>query len=151
MVIYVGADHRGFKLKERIKDFLHGEGYTAVDVGNKVYDKDDDYPDFAIALAKEISADSENGRGILICGSGAGVDFTADKFKGVRSVLAFSADQIYAARNDDDVNVLSLAADFLSEDDALKIVKAFLVTPFRGEERQRRRLKKITELEENKP
>lgn len=147
MLIYIGADHRGFNLKEQLKNSLGREGYEVVDVGNSVLDKNDDYPDFAKAVAKEIGADTESRRGILICGSGVGVDVTANKFKGVRSAFALSSDQIYSARHDDDVNVLSLAANFISADDAQKIVRVFLATPFSGEVRHKRRIDKISELE----
>lgn len=146
MVIYIGADHRGFKLKEYLKQFLDGEGYEVVDLGNTVYDEKDDYPDFAAVVAKKVSLD-ENSRGILICGSGVGVDIVANKFSNVRSALAFSPDQAYDSRNDDDTNVLSLAADFLSSAAAAKIVQTWLQTPFADEERFRRRLNKISQIE----
>lgn len=152
MLIYIGADHRGFNLKERLKEFLHNEGYEVVDSGNKRYEEGDDYPDFASAVAREVSKDPGERRGVLICGSGVGVDVVANKFAGIRSALVTSTDQAYSARHDDDVNILSLAADFMiEEDDAQKIVKVFLVTPFSGKERYKRRISKITELEENEP
>ena len=145
MIIYLGADHRGFKLKESLKPYLKQAGYETVDLGNDHYDKDDDYPDFAVLVARKISEDPQNARGILICGSGVGVDITANRFKNVRSVLGFSAEQARMSRNDDDTNVLSLAADFLSEEQAGEIVEAWLKTAFSGEERHRRRVKKIPE------
>ncbi len=147
MLIYIGADHRGFNLKESLKIFLKNQGYEVVDVGNIHYDDKDDYVDFAVAVAKKVSLDSEASRGILICGSGAGVDIAANKFRNVRSVLAISPDQVYEARHDDDVNVLSLAADFTSETDAQKITETFLETPFGKEERHQRRIDKISRIE----
>ncbi|MEK7546715.1 MAG: RpiB/LacA/LacB family sugar-phosphate isomerase [Patescibacteria group bacterium] len=151
MLIYLGADHRGFNLKKSVSDFLRNKGYEVVDLGNQNYDENDDYVDFAGEVAKKISADSENRRGILICGSGVGVDIAANKFRGVRSALGISADQVYEARRDDDVNILSIAADFTAESDAQKIIETFLETPFREEEKYRRRRDKLTQLEENLP
>lgn len=147
MVIYLGADHRGFELKEAVKQSLRDEGYEVVDMGNAEKVEGDDYVDFAKLVAEKVSRDPLKARGILFCGSGAGVDITANKFRHVRSVLGFSADQVFDARRDDDVNILSLAADYLSEADAKNIVRVFMRTPFAGEERHRRRLEKISDIE----
>ncbi|NCO89501.1 ribose-5-phosphate isomerase [Candidatus Wolfebacteria bacterium CG18_big_fil_WC_8_21_14_2_50_39_7] len=147
MLIYIGADHRGFSLKEIFKKILKDKGYEVVDVGNDHYDENDDYPDFAKLVGLAISQEPVNRRGILICGSGVGVDIVANKFKGVRSALVNNPDQAYLSRNDDDSNVLSLAADFLSEDDAKKILGTFLQTPFAGEGKFQRRLQKINQIE----
>lgn len=147
MLIYFGADHGGFRLKEVLKDLIRGQGYEIADLGNTTYDKNDDYPDFAALVAKQISGDPERNRGILICRSGVGVDIVANKFKGVRSVLGFSPDHVYAARRDDDVNILSLAAEFVTDEDAKKMVEVFLATKAGVDERYRLRLKKIAELE----
>lgn len=147
MYIYIGADHRGFELKEFLKIFLKNQGYEVADMGNLQYDQKDDYSEFAKNVAQKVSRDYENSRGIIICGSGAGVDITANKFRNVRSVIGFSPDQIYAARHDDDVNVLSLASNFTSQTDAQKIVIVFLETPFSGEERHKRRLELISQIE----
>ncbi|MDP3949012.1 MAG: RpiB/LacA/LacB family sugar-phosphate isomerase [bacterium] len=147
MVIYIGADHRGFKLKESMRDFLKNKGYEVVDMGNARYDESDDYVDFAKEVAKKVGLNPDDSRGILICGSGVGMDVAANKFKAVRSVLAISSDHVYAARHDDNVNVLSLAANFINEADAQKIVNVFLETPFEKEERYQRRLNKIEQIE----
>lgn len=149
MIIYIASDHRGFVLKEALKNFLKVNGYTVEDLGNDHLDNDDDYPDFAFKVAKIISEDYYNNerRGILICGSGVGVDIVANKFPAVRSVLAISADQVLMAREDDDVNVLSIAADFTEEATAKKIVSVWLQTPFSGESKNKRRLDKIADIE----
>jgi len=124
-----------------------------IDVGATALNPSDDYPDFARAVAEKVSAAVGAGtpdaaRGIVICGSGFGVDIVANKFKGVRSALAMSADHIRAGRHDDGVNVLSIAADFIKPEAALAIVRTFLDTPFETtEERYTRRLKKISEIE----
>lgn len=147
MLIYIGADHRGFQLKESLKKYLKDSGYEVVDVGNDKYVSTDDYPDFAALVGRKISLDPENSRGILICGSGVGVDAAANKFKNVRSALAFNAEQAAMSRSDDNANVLSLAADYLDEEDVKKILSVWLATNFSGEERHRRRLKKIEDIE----
>jgi ribose 5-phosphate isomerase B len=147
MLISIGADHRGFNLKERIKAFLHEHGYEYFDVGAAQLVQGDDYPDFAAAAAKKVSTEPERDRGILICGSGVGMDIAANKFKDIRAALAISVDQVFDARHDDDVNVLCIASDFTTEDDALKIVRIFLETPFAGEEHFKRRLSKISAIE----
>lgn len=149
MLIYIGADHRGFELKETLKKFLKDSGYEVIDVGNDRYDENDDYPDFAALAARAISQDPESRRGILICGSGAGMNIVANKFEGVRAVLINNPEQARLSRNDGDSNVLALAADFISEEQAKEILEIWLKTPFSNEERHKRRLEKIFEIEEN--
>ena len=147
MLIYIGADHRGFALKEYLKKYLQSVGYEVIDFGNNKLDENDDYVDFAIGVAKEISKDSSLGEGILICGSGVGVDIVANKFRNVHSSLCFSPDQAMAARSDDSVNILSIPADSVDEDKAKKIVSVWLQTKFDGKPNHARRVKKIEELE----
>ncbi len=149
MTIYIGADHGGFNLKEYLKAALANEAYTVVDCGAAMVVPDDDYPDYALIVAKKVSADPMQNRGILICRSGFGMDITANKVDGVRSALAMSPDHAYQARHDSDANVLALAADFLDEPTALKIVKVFLGTPFAKEEKYARRLEKVRAIEIN--
>jgi ribose 5-phosphate isomerase B len=139
-MIYLGADHRGFELKEKLKIFLADSGYDYKDLGASIYNREDDYPDFAKLVAEKIKGED---KGILICGSGIGIDIAANRFKGVRAGLAIDAKQIAMARNDDDINILVLASDFLSDSEAKEIVKTFLNTKFSGEERHIRRVKKI--------
>ena len=145
MLIYIGSDHRGFQLKESLKNFLRNSGYKVIDLGNAQFQDGDDYPDFAAPVAKKISLDP-SARGIVICGSGAGVDIVANRHPNVRSVLAINPDQVAVTRSDDDTNVLSLAADYTDEEAARKIVSIWLQTPFSGEERHQRRLKKIEKI-----
>ncbi len=149
MTIYLGADHRGFALKEKLKQMLVDEAYDVVDCGATAYMPDDDYPDFAAAVAEAVGKNpgDQGDRGILMCGSGFGVDIVANKFSGIRAVLPMSPDHAYQARHDDDANVLALAANFIDEATAQKIVKIFLSTPFAHEERYRRRIDKISRLE----
>jgi ribose 5-phosphate isomerase B len=169
MTIYIGADHRGFSLKEVLKEALKKDGYEVIDVGAAALDPVDDYPDFARAVAEKVAAAvaaqatlagapasatatatalAAEARGIVICGSGFGVDIVANKFKGVRSALAMSAEHIRVGRHDDDVNVLSIAANFIKPEDALAIARVFLATPFENnEDRYVRRLDKIRAIE----
>ena len=147
MLIYLGADHRGFELKESLRAFLKERGYETVDMGNASYDKSDDYPDFASAVARKVAAAPRESRGVVACGSGAGADIVANKFPSVRSVLALSSDQVYDARHDDDVNVLSFSADATDASSAEKILLTFLETPWSGAEKDRRRLQKIAGIE----
>lgn len=147
MLIYIGADHRGFQLKESLKNYLRESGYEVVDVGNAEYVAVDDYPDFAALAARKVSLDPANSRAILACSSGVGVDIVANKFPHVRSALAFSPDQAVASKNDDDTNVLCFAADYISEEEAKKITSAWIVSSFSGEERFKRRLRKIEDIE----
>ncbi|HVN26231.1 MAG TPA: RpiB/LacA/LacB family sugar-phosphate isomerase [Candidatus Paceibacterota bacterium] len=143
MTIYLGADHRGFALRDAIRKALEADGRTVVDLGNHVVDHDDDYADFAKAVALKVGEHPSDDRGIVICGSGIGVDVVANKFKGIRSALAMSPEHVAAGRRDDDVNVLALAADFTDEPTALATAKAFLETPFDPQERYVRRIEKI--------
>lgn len=147
MIIYIGSDHRGFKVKEHLKTFLKGKGYEVVDLGDDKYDENDDFVDYAEAVARKVSVDYENSRGVLICGSGVGVDVVANKFINVRSALASSPDQAYDSRTDDNANILSLGANYVDEAAAEKIVAVWLDTPFSGETKYGRRVKKISELE----
>ncbi len=149
MTIYIGADHRGFNLKERLKQLLKDEAYDVVDAGAASFVPDDDYPDYAGAVAKKVSEAPLDARGIVLCGSGFGADIVANKFPGVRSALAMSPDHAYQARHDDDANVLALAADFIDEAAAVKTVKVFLTTPFAKDGKYARRLEKINGIETN--
>lgn len=149
MTIYFGADHGGFNLKEHLKNVLKNDGYDVVDCGALEHVTDDDYPDFAVPVVQKMSKTLDQSRGILICRSGFGMDIVANRFPGIRAALPMSTDHAYQARHDDDVNVLCLAADFVDEAAAERIMKIFLSTPFAKEERYTRRLQKIAAIGEN--
>lgn len=144
-MLYIGADHGGFKLKEKIKSWLIEMMIDYQDVGAFEFVEDDDFVDFA----KEVVAGIKNpeDRGILICKSGVGMDIVANRSGHIRCGLAVSADQIEAARRDDDINVLALAADFMDEFSARQVVEGFIKTEFSSEERRTRRLDKIKEMQ----
>lgn len=147
MVIYLGADHRGFELKSSILRFLQDGGYEVEDVTPQK-SEGDDYPDVAAKVAKKVHDNLGQSLGILICGSGAGVDIVANKFRKIRSVLGFATDQVFDARHDDNANILSLSAEFTDYETAKNLVRIFLETKFEDkEERYQRRLQKILEIE----
>lgn len=146
-MLYIGADHRGYELKEILKAHLMELDFAYEDMGALSYDLNDDYPDFALAVAKKVAENPEENRGIVICGSGVGADITANKIKGIRSALGFDAAQAKASRNDDNTNVLSLASDFTVKETAKAIVKVWLETSYAKLEKYERRLNKIKEIE----
>lgn len=146
MKIYIGADHRGFSLKENLKNWLTSLGHEVVDCGAASLNPSDDYPDFAFAVADNVVRE-EGSRGVVACGSSIGVTIAANKVKGARCSPGLSPAEIARGREDDDTNILALSADYLSEDEAQKMVTAFLETPFKAEENHVRRLKKIGERE----
>ena len=147
MVIYIGGDHRGFQLKEQIKTFLLESGWSIRDAGAKTLIPDDDYVDYAKAVSEMVSADPTGARGILVCGSGVGMDVVANKFNQVRSVLGISPDHVIASREEDDTNVLALGAEFIDSETAKKMVSIWLQTPFSEEERYKRRLEKVRQID----
>jgi len=146
-VVYVGADHRGFRLKEKILLELREKGWTVTDLTTK-YDPDDDYPDISIKLGEKIV--QEKALGVLICGSGAGVTVAVNKVVGVRAAMAMDQKQARKIKEDDDVNVLCLSADFVDDEDNQEIVLEFLEAIFMTEERFIRRINKIKKYENSK-
>ena len=148
MKIYIGSDHRGFELKEKVFQWLVEKDYEVEDYGAYEYNGKDDYTEPAEKVASVVGKSEEN-KGILLCGSGVGVEVVANKFDGVRASVGKNNDQVRAGRNDDDMNVLVIASDYTSEDEAKTMVETFLKTPFSGKERYKRRLKEIEEIEEN--
>ncbi len=146
MRIVIGADHRGFALKESLKAWLTSAGHTVEDVGATALDPADDYPDFGAAVGRAVAADPE-ARGIVLCGSGIGIAIAANKVAGVRAGTCATPEQCRAARADEDLNVLALSADALDLEHAKSIITAFLETPFSGAERHARRIGKIQQIE----
>ena len=143
--IIIGADHGGFKLKGDVKKFLSKNGYEVEDVGNTVYDPNDDYVDYAEKVARKVV--KERALGILLCRSAAGMVMAANKINGVRSVAAFDVKSAVHSRQHNDANILALSGDWLSTKKACDILKAWIETKFSGEERHKRRLEKIKRLE----
>ncbi len=146
-MIYIGADHRGFTHKEYIKKRLAEDNISFEDKGDSELNNQDDYVDYAKAVSEEVIKDSSH-RGVLLCGSGVGVDMVANKVDGVRCSLVHNAQGAIQSRQHEDANVIALPADSLQQEEAYQIVKTFLDTPFSGEERHIRRLEKMKEIED---
>jgi len=147
MKIFIGADHRGYPLKEALEAYLLEKGHTIEDKGAFELNPTDDYPDFAYPVAKAVAEDS-SARGILLCGSGMGMDVVANKVRGVRATVGYSKDAIHHARAHDDINVITLASDVLSEEEVKSFVDTFLTTDLDEGERHQRRLEKVRVIEE---
>jgi ribose 5-phosphate isomerase B len=145
-MLYLGADHRGFKLKEKLKIWLEEKKIKYQDLGAEELDPTDDYPDIAQKVAQTVG--KQQGKGVLLCGSGAGVAIVANKMRGIRAAIGFNPQQVRAMRQDDDLNILCLATDYISRFKAFQLVKIFLQTEFKAKEKYRRRLEKINQLEQ---
>lgn len=134
--IPIGADHAGFTLKGQLIQFLESRGYELKDFGC-FSEESIDYPDYAHPVA-EMVAQNKGMLGILICGSGNGINMTANKHKGIRSALCWSPEIASLARQHNDANIVALPARFISVEDALEIVDTFLGTAFEGGRHQGR-------------
>jgi len=148
MIIILGADHGGYKLKEEIKNWLGQWHLEFKDFGAHEFKPDDDYPDFAWPVAVEVGS-QQGALGILVCRSGQGESIVANKAKGARAALCWNEQTAHAARNDDDANILCLPADYVTVDNAKKIVETFLKTPFGTHERYARRVNKVKKIDIN--
>lgn len=144
--IFLGADHGGFALKEKVKSWLATQGYQVQDLGADELMPQDDYPQYAVAVGTAVAQNS-NSVGILLCRSGGGVTIAANKINGVRAVAAKDNQTAAHARTDNNANVLSIAADWLNFNQAQAIITTFLTTDFSQKERHRRRIKQIQHLE----
>lgn len=147
-MVYIGADHRGFELKEKIATWLFEMGKHYQDLGADVYNPDDDYPKYAEEVSSLV-AKTEGAKGILLCGSGVGVEVVANKFDGIRAAIGKNVLQVTAGRRDDDMNVLVIASDFTTEKEAKAMLIAFIETKFSGAARHERRLEEIKKIEAN--
>lgn len=143
--VYIGADHAGFKLKEKIKKFLDKKNIEYADLGNLIYEKTDDYPDFAFKVAENIVRDKTYG--VLLCGSAQGMVIAANKVKGARAVAINNIKDAKSSKVDDDANILCLAGRSLNSTKAKKILMAWLNTSFSKATRHKRRVKKIIKYE----
>ncbi len=135
-IIPIGADHAGFQLKEQVSQYLRDLGYEVKDFGC-FSEESIDYPDYAHPVAELIEA-NPGMRGILICGSGNGINMTANKHSGIRSALCWKKEIAELARLHNNANVLALPARFISMDEAKEMVEVFLTTEFEGGRHQKR-------------
>ena len=150
MQIFIGADHRGFEWKEKLKELLAGgvpglENIEVRDLGSFEYNQDDDFNDAAIAVSEAVRGNTD-ARGILICGSGDGMCIQANRFKGIRASRCSSASEAQIAREHDDINVLCLSADRLDANLLEQLVVTFLQTGF--DEQNSNRMRRIGRLDE---
>lgn len=145
-MLYIGADHAGFKLKEAVKKYLAAQKIKFEDLGALKLDPKDDYPDFGGRVARQVAALPRKNKGILVCGSAEGMAMVANKFKGVRAAVVENEKVAKLSREHNDANVLSISGWELSETKVKRIVKAWLSAKFSGG-RHVRRLKKIEQIE----
>jgi RpiB/LacA/LacB family sugar-phosphate isomerase len=143
--IAIGSDHAGFELKTYLKDILEKEKQTVLDVGTES-ESSVDYPDFAIQVARLVSAGQVE-RGVLVCGTGVGMSITANKIRGVRAALVQDLFTAIQSRRHVDANVLVLGGRVIGKGLATEMLKAWLAEPFEGG-RHALRLEKISKLEE---
>lgn len=139
-IIPIGADHAGFALKERLKQELAKLGFQPLDLGTHSAESTD-YPDYAHPVARQVET-GEARRGVLLCGTGLGMAYAANRHPGVRAAVAWNPEIAQLARAHNDANILVLPARFVSEAEGLDILKAWLATPYEGG-RHVRRVEKI--------
>lgn len=149
MTIYLGADHQGYYLKEKLFAYLAKHGYEVEDVGGQELDPADDFPEFAqLAATKVIGDTGKDPRAILICGGGQGMAMAANRFRGIRAAVIWDPYEAKMTRHDNDSNVLCLPSRVVEDDEALwkGIVETWLNTPFGAAARFKRRNAQIDEL-----
>jgi ribose 5-phosphate isomerase B len=146
MRVYLGSDHAGYELKNRLVEWLKSAGHEPLDCGPHIYDAADDYPPFCLRAAERAAQDGE-GLGIVVGGSGNGEQIAANKVKGVRCALAWSEETASLAREHNNANVVSIGARMHTTDEALKFVETFLNTPFSQGERHERRIEMLSAYE----
>lgn len=150
MKVGVGADHGGFEMKQQLAKLLAAEGHEVVDFGNEVQDNNDDYPDFAIPLARAVATGAIE-RGVLVCGSGVGASVAANKIEGARAALCHDHFSARQGVEDDNLNILCFGGRTTGIAIAWECTQNFLSARFSGAERHRRRLAKVTQLETQQP
>lgn len=151
--IYFASDHAGFELKNKLVAFVRELGYDIVDCGALSYDSEDDFTDYIVKAAREVSADPTQLRAIILGGSGQGEAMLANRFHDVRAVVYYGGPQeiITLSRVHNDANVLSLGARFVSEEEAKSAVALWLSTPHENVEKYDRRIQEIEDFSESKP
>ncbi len=142
--VYLGSDHAGFELKEKIKKWLEKKQIPYQDLGNTVLDPHDDYPDFAKKVAQAVV--KTNSLGVLLCGSAQGMSIAANKIKGIRAVIPFSLKEARLSKEHNNANIICLSGWYTHFYQATRILEMFLITPFSQAPRHVRRLNKIKRL-----
>jgi ribose 5-phosphate isomerase B len=147
MRVAFASDHAGFELKNSLLETAKSLGFEVLDVGAFTYDRGDDYPDFAEAIGKAL-LDGKADRGVLICGSGVGASIAAAKMRGIRAAVCHDSYSAHQGVEHDNMNVLVLGARIIGPELAHDLMTTFLGAKFSGEERHRRRLEKVSRIEE---
>lgn len=147
MRVHLGADHAAFDTKNQLAESLRDAGHEVVDHGPFVYDAADDYPPFCLRAAEAVTRD-EGSFGVVLGGSGNGEQIAANKVRGIRAALAWSADTARLAREHNDANMLSIGARQHPIEDVLEFAAAFVGTPYSDEERHTRRIAMLSRYEE---
>ncbi len=145
MKIYIGSDHAGYAMKRELIEFLVGKNFEVYDCGPYEYNHEDDYPDYVSVVADAVSKDPENSKGVIMGFSGQGEAMVANRFPNVRCAVFYGGSKhiLTLSREHNDANILSLAAHFITTQEAKQAVELWLHTEFSGEERHIRRIKKI--------
>ena len=146
-MIFLGADHRGFKIKNEILEYLIENFKDTFDCGNLNFDPNDDYPDFAFLVGEKVASNLDINKGILICGSGEGMAIAANKVKGIRATLCNTVISSHLSREHNNANVLVLDSE-VSFENAIDILNEFIKTEFSSDIRHHRRVEKIIKYEE---
>lgn len=149
MTVYIGSDHQGFELKEKIKKYLEKTNRKYFDVGNEVLDKDDDFTDYAkIACLKILADEDPKSKAILVCGGGQGMAMASNRFSGIRAAVIWDENEAKLARHDNDANVMALPAHILKDKDlkTKRIVDTFLDSRFSNAMRYKRRNNQLDEI-----
>lgn len=146
MTIFIGSDHRGFELKNRLMEYLQEKNIRVEDMGNYAYDREDDYPDFAKKVAEAVLQNPQEFLGVVVCASGVGVAISANRYKGIRCALGFEPGQVTHARENDHINVLALASDYIIFDQATKLLDAYLAGKPKAQDKYLRRIRKLDEV-----
>ncbi len=149
MKLLVASDHAGYEMKNKIVTFLKDEGFDVEDMGAHVYNKDDDYPKIMIPVAMRVVSDPDTTRAIILGKSGNGEAMISNRFPGIRAAVYHgkNLEIIRLAREHNNANILSLAAGFIEEEEALQAVKLFIATPFSGESRHVKRNDMLDNIE----
>ncbi|MFA5050896.1 MAG: RpiB/LacA/LacB family sugar-phosphate isomerase [Patescibacteria group bacterium] len=145
-MIYLGADHAGFKLKEEIKKYLKNSGFKYQDLGNQILNSEDDYPDFAYQVAKKV-AQEKNSKGILFCGTGQGMALAANKVEGIYAMPAWNKLTAKHAADHNQANILTLGGHITSIKSAKEIIKIWLKTKPLQKMKYSRRINKVKKIE----
>lgn len=147
MRVHLGSDHAGFEVKNQVAEALRADGHEVVDHGAFVYDDADDYPVYCLRAAEAVAHD-DTSLGVVLGGSGNGEQMAANKVRGIRAALVWSADTARLSREHNDARVMAVGGRVHSIDEVVGFVRIFLATPFSGDERHERRIRMLNRYEQ---